>query len=266
MIKHVDVKTGRKFFTSPELEDGSTDPQPRGVRRGEKSTSVVWAGKITVPKKDAAGNVVLKDGKPVMVQIYPLKFFPVFNLDQCSFPEGTKGAKLIEKLTAVSEVTPVERDEAAEALVADYLANGPSLAHGGNSAHYVPAQDHIQMPPIESFDSSAHYVSTLYHELTHSTGHDSRLKREGIAAGTFGGFGSKVYSEEELVAEIGAAMLTALAGIDQAAIFDNSAAYVQHWISKLESDNKLIYRAARDAQKAVDCILGTTFKDEDEAA
>jgi antirestriction protein ArdC len=264
LVKNVDVKTKRTWFTSPELADGTPDPTPRGVRRGEKSTSVVWAGKITVPEKDAQGNIVMVDGKPKLKTIHPLKFFPLFNLDQCSFPEGSKGAKLLAAAAAKPEVTPLERDQAAEALVAEYLADGPSLGHGGNSAHYVPAADHVQMPNLADFDSTAHYMSTLYHELTHSTGHDSRLKREGIAQGTFGGFGSKVYSEEELVAEIGAAMLCAIAGIDQAAVFDNSAAYVAHWISKLENDNKLIYRAARDAQKAIDCILGTTFDNDEE--
>jgi antirestriction protein ArdC len=59
-------------------------------------------------------------------------------------------------------------------------------------------------------------------------------------------------------------MLCAIAGIDQAAIFDNSVAYIQSWISKLEQDDKLIIRAAAQAQKAVDKILGTTFQDEDE--
>jgi len=266
LVKHTDVTTGKVRWHSPELEDGTIDPQPRGVRRGEKATSVVWAKRITVAEKDDDGNVVIdpKTGKPKLKKIPVLKFFPVYNMDQCSFPEGTKGAKLLAKLNATPEITPVERDEAAEALVAEYLANGPSLAHGGDSAHYVPARDHVQMPTLESFDTTAHYMSTLYHELTHSTGHDSRLKRQGIAEGTFGGFGSKVYSEEELVAEIGAAMLCAIAGIDQPAVFDNSAAYLQHWIGKLQNDNKLIYRAARDAQNAVDLILGTTFAEEEE--
>lgn len=266
MVKHADVKTGKVRWHSPELEDGTPDPTPRGVRKGEKATFVVWARSLMVPKKDDDGKVVMdpKTGKPQMVKIFPVKFFPVYNMDQCNFPEGTRGAKLLARLAAAQpEVTPNERDEAAEALVAEYLADGPSLGHGGDSAHYVPAQDHIQMPNLADFDSTAHYLSTLYHEITHSTGHDSRLKREGIAKGTFGGFGSKVYSEEELVAEIGASLLCSIAGIDQAAVYDNSVAYLQHWISKLEQDEKLIFRAASQAQAAVDLILGTTFDKEE---
>ena len=255
------VKTtigGRDKWVSPRLEDGTVDPTPRGVRKGEKSTEIVF---WRILKKEERDD---KSGKMVTRKIPMLRIFHVYNMDQCSFPEGTRGAKMLAKLADAPEITPKERDEAAEALVADYLADGPSLAHGGSSAHYVPATDHVQMPELDDFDSTAHYLSTLYHELTHSTGHDSRLKRVGISKGTFGPFGSQVYSEEELVAEMGASMLCAIAGIDQAAIFDNSVAYIQSWISKLEQDDKLIIRAAAQAQKAVDKILGTTFQDEDE--
>jgi len=248
----------RDRWLSPTLEDGTVDPTPRGVRKGEKSTEIVF---WRIIKKEE-----MVDGKKVKKTIPLLRIFHVFNMDQCEFPEGTRGAKMLAKQVAAPEVTPKERDEAAEALVAEYLENGPSLAHGGDSAHYVPKTDHIQMPVLDSFDTTEHYLSTLYHEITHSTGHETRLKRKGIAEGTFGGFGSKVYSEEELVAEMGASMLCAIAGIDQAAIFDNSVAYIQHWISKLEEDDKLIIRAAAQAQKAVDKVLGTTFADEDENA
>ena len=256
----------RERWVSPLLPNGTPDPTPRGVRKGEKSTEIVWAKPIKVAAKDESGNVIKdKDGNAVMRKIFPLKFFHVFNMDQCEFPEGTKGAKLLAESTARQERTPAERDEAAEALLADYLEHGPSLGHGGNSAFYRPSEDHIQMPNLEDFDTTAHYMSTLYHEVTHSTGHDSRLKREGIKAGTFGAWGDKVYSQEELVAEMGAAMLCAIAGIDQT-VFDNSVAYIQHWISKLEQDDRLILRAAREAQKAVDLVLGTTFDDDEEGA
>jgi len=249
---------GRVKYLSPTLPDGTVDPTPRGVRKGERSTEIVF---WKILKKEEWDET---KGKNVTKTIPLLRFFHVFNMDQCEFPEGTKGARIMDRLAHQPEVTPAERDEVAESLLANYLATGPSLGHGGDSAHYVPAADHIQMPKVEDFDSSEHYLSTLYHEVTHSTGHDSRLKREGIAKGTFGGFGSKVYSEEELVAEMGASMLCAIADVEQAAIFDNSVAYIQHWISKLEQDDKLIIRAAAQAQKAVDLVLGTTFDDEEE--
>jgi antirestriction protein ArdC len=104
-----------------------------------------------------------------------------------------------------------------------------------------------------------HYYSTLFHELIHSTGHESRLNR------TFGDhFGDDFYSKEELVAEMGAAFLCAIAAIGNEHTDRNTTAYIQNWISKLEEDNRLILHAAANAQKAVDLVLGTPFAEEAE--
>jgi len=93
-----------------------------------------------------------------------------------------------------------------------------------------------------------------------STGmHASRLNR------TFGDrFGDELYSKEELVAEMGAAFLCAIAGIANEHIDRNTTAYIQSWISKLEEDSRLIVHAAANAQRAVDMILGSTFEEENE--
>jgi antirestriction protein ArdC len=105
-----------------------------------------------------------------------------------------------------------------------------------------------------------HYYSTLFHELIHSTGHESRLHR------TFGdGFGDELYSKEELVAEMGSAFLSAIAGIANEHTDRNTTAYIQNWISKLQEDDRLIVHAAANAQKAADLIFGSTFEEEKEA-
>jgi len=105
-----------------------------------------------------------------------------------------------------------------------------------------------------------HYYSTLFHELVHSTGHSGRLNRP------FGDrFGDELYSKEELVAEMGAAFLCAIAGIANEHTDRNTTAYIQNWIAKLEEDNRLIVQAAANAQRAVDCILGNAFEEEKEA-
>jgi antirestriction protein ArdC len=249
-------------YLSPRLEDGSIDPTPRGVRKGETSTEIIkW---LFFDKKvvDENGKPVLrKDGRPAMKRIAVPRIFHVFNADQCEFPEGCKGVP----------ATPVRGEDfdpivEAEEILKHYLEGegAPSLRHGGDRAFYKPVTDHIQMPKKADFTSKEAYYSTLYHECGHSTGHDSRLKREGIAKGTFGAFGDKLYSFEELVAELTASFLTAIVGIEQAAILDNSAAYIQHWLGQLREDKNLIIRAASQAQKAVDCILGTTFENKDE--
>jgi antirestriction protein ArdC len=115
------------------------------------------------------------------------------------------------------------------------------------------------MPARSRFVDTPHYYSTLFHELIHSTGHESRLHR------TFGDrFGDELYSKEELVAEMGAAFLCAIAGIANEHTDRNTTAYIQNWIEKLEEDNRLIVHAAANAQRAVDLILGSTFEEEKE--
>jgi antirestriction protein ArdC len=103
--------------------------------------------------------------------------------------------------------------------------------------------------------SDSAYYDTLFHELTHATGHESRLNRmEGDTA--WDRFGSKPYANEELVAEMGAAMLCSECGVFQETL-ENSAAYVANWLTKLENDKTLVVHAAGKAQRAADYILGT---------
>jgi antirestriction protein ArdC len=107
------------------------------------------------------------------------------------------------------------------------------------------------MPARSLFHSSEEYYSTLFHELTHSTGHASRIGRDGIEQ--LNTFGSESYSKEELIAEMGAAMLCGVTGIAPAVI-ENSAAYLQSWINRLRGDSRLLVSAASAAQKAADYI------------
>jgi antirestriction protein ArdC len=221
------------------------------VRKGEKSVQVVF---WKILRKE-----VEVDGEAKTKRIPMLRTFNVFNEEQADWNPET------DRRRAVSERVTVDPVESAEALLADYLATGPSLVHGGARACYRPAMDRIHMPERDDFESADHYYSTLFHEVTHSTGHTKRLARQGIAEGTFGAFGDPVYSFEELVAEMGAAMLCAAADIDLAAVIPDSAAYLAHWRDALKGDNKLIIQAAAAAQKAVDLVVGTSFPDEDES-
>jgi len=109
------------------------------------------------------------------------------------------------------------------------------------------------MPAKSLFNLAEEYYSTLFHELTHSTGHSTRVGREGIE--DIAAFGSESYSKEELIAEMGAAMLCGVTGISPATI-PNSAAYLQGWINRLRGDSKLLVSAASQAQKAADYIQG----------
>src|SRR6266498_2216267 len=171
-----------------------------------------------------------------------LRYYRVFNLDQVT---GIKKPSL-EGLPAFQPI------EEAEAIAAKYQKQ-IEVSHGGNRAYYRPSTDSIRMPEKETFDSSEAYYSTLFHEFTHSTGHESRLNRPGIVETHF--FGDEIYSKEELVAEMGAAMLCGIVGIENTTI-RNSASYIESWLGKLRDDKKLVVHAAAAAQKAADFILG----------
>ena len=132
----------------------------------------------------------------------------------------------------------------------------PEIRHGGRQAFYQLAADAVTMPDRELFAEPAEYYSTLFHELTHATGHPSRLDRKGVGDG-IRPFGSPTYCREELVAEMGAAYLCGAAGIATATL-DNSAAYLRNWIAKLKGDATLAVKAAGAAQKAADYIQGRT--------
>src|ERR1700736_1660086 len=132
------------------------------------------------------------------------------------------------------------------------MPNPPSMQQDAR-AWYRPSTDTVGMPSQSLFNSSEEYYSTLIHELTHSTGHASRVRREGIT--DIADFEDKSFSKEELIAEMGAGMLCGVTGISPATI-PNSAAYLQGWINRLRGDSKLVVSAASQAQKDADYIQG----------
>ena len=211
------------------------------VRKGERSTPVVFWKWIERASEDPETSETQTQKIPLV------RYFSVFNVEQC---DGISHARLEAKQDEPEPFNPIE---AAEAIVSGY-PEPPTIAHDGRgSAYYRPATDSIRMPERETFDSEAHFYATLFHEITHSTGHESRLARPGITNPIR--HASHNYSQEELVAEMGAAFLAAEAGIDAEGLMDNSAAYVASWLKALRNDKKLVVFAAAQAQKAVDHIL-----------
>ena len=179
-----------------------------------------------------------------------LRYYNVFNLEQTKgIPENK-----IRKIEKPGE--GAERIAAAEEIAAGYLnsGSGPQIAYTDTGrACYAPALDVINTPKIDYFKNTGEYYSTVFHEMGHSTGHETRLEREGITNINF--FGSHEYSKEELIAEGTAALLCGVAGIDNQTI-ENSTAYIGHWRAKISEDNTLIVSAMGAAQKAADYILG----------
>ena len=129
---------------------------------------------------------------------------------------------------------------------------GVKLSHvEGDKAFYRPSTDEVVLPIRKQFVSTAEYYSTVFHELTHSTGHPSRLNR--LSKPTF--FGTEDYSKEELVAEIGASALVNHVGLETTSSLRNNSAYIQNWLSVLKNDKRFIVSAAGKAEKAVNLIL-----------
>jgi len=208
------------------------------VRRGQHGTRVVfWKWPAREEEREAGPDDERRgDAFPLM------RLYTVFNVAQC---EGLP----LPDARAGEEFDALER---AEAIVSGY-ASGPDVLHDAEAAYYVPSRDEVHLPPRGAFRDADGYYATLFHELAHSTGHRSRLEREGYQESA--PFGSPVYSREELVAEFAAAFLCQEAGID-ASRLDQSAAYIASWLRALKDDRRLAVAAAGQAQRAVDHILG----------
>jgi antirestriction protein ArdC len=221
------------------------------VRKGEHSTL------ITFWKRLDPRDEVQPDGTTKVVTPMLLRYFRVFNVEQCDGVDYPRPEKIESDWDPIAE---------AESVVSGYLgADGaPTFRSGGDRASYPPSRDLVGMPSRDAFEGGKAYYSTMFHELTHSTGHASRLARKDLLESH--SFGDASYSREELVAEMGAAMLSAVVGIEQATV-GQSAAYVGHWLNVLRGDHKLVVQAAAQAQRAADRIRGITYeKADDESA
>src|SRR3984893_8456319 len=207
------------------------------VRKGEKS-SLVTFWNIGQERTTTSADCVQRKSQPIL-----LRYYNVFNVEQ------TDG--IADKLGLGKSGPRVASIEACEAIVKQ-MPNAPRLEQS-DRAWYRPSSDTVGIPSKNLFATSEEYYSTLFHELAHSTGHSSRVGREGIEQ--LNTFGSESYSKEELVAEMGAAMLCGVTGITPATI-QNSAAYLKTWIERLKSDSRLLVSAASAAQKAANYIRG----------
>lgn len=207
------------------------------IKRGEKSTPVVLWKPTVFESENEAGETVEKHGMM-------LRFYNVFNVEQA---ENLSGLKALPAATRVND--PIE---SAEAIVRD-MPNAPEIKYGMDAAYYVPAMDWIGMPNRNDFESAEAFYAAHFHELAHSTGHPSRLDRASVNDGH--AFGSDGYGREELVAEFGAAIVGAEAGIAPAVVANHSA-YIANWIKAIKGDPRAVITAAASGHKAADYILG----------
>jgi antirestriction protein ArdC len=207
------------------------------VRKGETSTTVIYASRFTRTETDARGDEVERD-------IPFLRAYGVFNVEQIEgLPEH-----YYHRPEPIRD--PLERIEEADRFFAN---TGAVIRHGGTKAFYAPATDHIQMPPFETFRDAGSYVAVLSHESVHWTASAKRVDRDLSRYGK----DDTERAREELCAEIGAALLCADLGIvPELEPRPDHAAYLASWLTVLGSDKRAIFQAAAHAQRAVAYLHG----------
>jgi antirestriction protein ArdC len=199
------------------------------VRKGEKATTIFFTKPYEVEDDEA------EDGRK---KVRVLKHYAVFHASQI------EGIPLYE--APGFEEAPWTKPEAADIILQN---SGVRVCIGGDRAFYSPSTDHIQLPPERAFRGPTEYFTTALHELAHATGHPSRLNRD-----LKGRYGSASYAMEELRAEISSAYVASELGLPPD--IPQHASYIASWIKPLKDDKRDIFRAAADAQRITDMVLG----------
>lgn len=208
------------------------------IKKGAKSEIIVFWKIMQIEEENEKGEKVKKN-------IAILKYYNVFHISQVD------GVEPLEK--PFNDVEPIEE---ADRIINNYVTREhiDFTECASNKAYYSPLSDCVVVPMKEQYQHINEYYSTTFHELTHSTGHKTRLDR--LTSGANAAFGSETYSKEELVAEIGSSYIMNILGIETTKTFRNSTAYIQNWLQVLKNDCKFIVSAASKAEKAVNYILG----------
>jgi antirestriction protein ArdC len=205
------------------------------VKLGEKGTHITYYSKV-VKKNKESGEIEGSFGL--------LKGYVVFNADQC---EGIS-------VPTIEKREPVDVIPALDTILSSYKNKPEIFYKEQDRAYYSPSADTITLPSLAQFESAQEHAYTLAHELTHSTGHESRCNRWSKEEEKPSRFGCESYAKEELVAEIGACMLLTMAGIELD--IKNSGAYIKSWLKSLKDDKTLIFSAAAKANQASSLIMG----------
>lgn len=207
------------------------------VRKGEHASMAVFWKRLDLEKED-------DKYRKQKVSIPLLRYYPVFNAEQCV---GLDLPVLDDWHTELKA-----RIESAEEVIRQ-MPSPPKIVEGGSLAAYFPPQDLVRVPNIQDFESPEAYYSTLFHELGHSTGHETRLNRPGVTGQIV--FGSCDYSREELIAELTSAFVCAEVGIDNSNL-ENAASYIHGWLYALSGDPRAVIAASGQAQRAANYIQG----------
>jgi antirestriction protein ArdC len=221
------------------------------IKKGEKGIRIIYWATVELKNESNDANTqqpVDDTSKPRTIMVP--KTYTVFNIAQTEgFDFRCYDAEFRSEAEAIANCE----------VVVDNMPNRPTIRKNGTNAYYQPSTDTVVVPSLKRCKSSEAYYSTLFHELAHSTGHESRLNRKELLNSD--GFGSTAYAKEELTAEMTAAFLNAVTGISSSTI-DNSAAYIETWLKALKNDKTLVIKAAAQAQRAADYILSVVYETE----
>jgi antirestriction protein ArdC len=201
------------------------------VRKGERGTKVYFVKQLQVRDKQS-------DAENAVRLVPMLREYNVFNVEQCDgLPEHVHSGPS----------SRVRNPDCRFELADEFLrSTGADIREGHGEAYYVPSRDFISLPGFEAFKGADHFYNVAFHELTHWTGHPSRLGRDLKKR-----FGSRDYAAEELIAEMGAAFLCAEFGFDSDL---RQAGYISIWIELLKNDKRAIFTAASRASQAADYL------------
>lgn len=205
------------------------------IKKGSKGKLIVFY-MIREKEVKVEGQLVTKR--------YPyLKYYNIFGLSEI---EGID-PKLIEK--KMNRYFPEGKDNKNIDDIDSFIKDtGADIRTNCDRAFYLPSEDYISLPAIEQFNSTAEYYSTMFHELTHWTGHESRLNRE-----IKNGFGSEKYGKEELVAEIGSSLLNYHFGIETD--YENTASYIAGWKKAIKENSNIIFESAKKSEEAFKYLI-----------
>lgn len=268
------------FLSLHTAENGYKMPIYMTHKQAKKEKVHVLPGSKSIPVfkwgmtvRDKAGKLVpeeefrqMSEEKQKEYTVIPyLRHFNEFNIDQTNFKEKypDKYEKLLSNFVDPdrnkADINGMYNNEALNKVIEE--KDGwicPIVLDPARGAAYSPLDNYIHFPPKgnyrihegnaeETFKDGQSYYSTALHEMAHSTGHESVLKRDGIVK--FDGFGSPSYAKEELVAELTAAMVSSTLGFDKR-ITENSAAYLKGWAAALRKEPKYIISVMSDVNKA----------------
>jgi antirestriction protein ArdC len=239
------------------LKDAEGRPLPTvGVQRGEKSFPVVFPT-WTVVDRETNEKIkyddyrALSDEEKERYAVYPkTQVFHVFNVaSQTNLAEARP--ELYERLKAENTTTQsrhegeFNRFPAFEKMITDNLWLCPIRLERQDQAYYAPKQDVVVLPSREQFQDEESFLSVAAHELSHSTGHSSRLDRLKSAS-----MSDRSYQVEELVAELSSAVICARMGVVKQGVKDESAAYLKAWLDELRESPSFLRTTLNDVKKA----------------